>query len=322
MVLSSSGFPIRQACRGLSSCLGRLADCLGRLADCRGRLADCRGRLAPSRAMVVTAAGALAATVAVVPASAADWPSRVDAHYRITFNGFDIGGFDFKAKVGARGYTLDGNAEISALLGAVNWQGMTRSTGQVRRKTPAPNSYVFNFRSNGKGGNIRLGFEKGKVSAISQNPRLPVKDGEIPLQRSHLKGVLDPLSAVMAMTRPTSQSPCDQRLKVFDGKQRFDLALSYKRQEAVGALRTAGQPGIAVVCAVRYQPISGYKPTSETYRLSQGQALEVALRPVPRANLYVPHAIRISTMAGPVALTAQRIDIMTNDRRRIALVSR
>ena len=126
----------------------------------------------------------------------------------------------------------------------------------------------------------------------------------------------------MAMTKPKSKNPCDQRLKIFDGKQRFDLALSYKKQEAVGDLRTAGQPGIAIVCSVRFQPISGYTPSAETHRLSQGQALEVALRPVPGAKMYIPHEIRISTMAGPVKLTARLIVITTGNRGRSALMSR
>lgn len=266
----------------------------------------------------------VAVVTAALPttAQASEWPSKVEAVYRITFNGFDIGSFNFRSKVGARGYVLDGNAEISALLGVVSWRGVTRSSGQVSGRSPKPSGYLFNFRSNNKGGMIKMGFDKGKVSSISQVPVLPVKPGEIPLKRSHLKGVLDPLSAVMALTKPRGKNPCDQKLEVFDGKQRFNLALSYKKQEAIGETRIAGQPNIAIVCRVSYQPVSGYKPTAETHRLSQGNALEVALRPVPGAKLYIPHEIRISTIAGPVKLTASRVDITTDEKRRIALVSR
>ncbi|MEL7047420.1 MAG: DUF3108 domain-containing protein [Pseudomonadota bacterium] len=276
----------------------------------------------PKRFFTAVSTGALcAAVVAPTHAMAADWPSKVEAVYTISFNGFNIGDFTFRSRVGSSGYALDGDARISALLGVVNWRGLTRSTGHVAKRRPAPQSYVFNFRTGNKGGAIKLGFDKGKVSEVEQRPRLPVKPGEIPLKRAHLKGVLDPLSAVMAMTKPKSKNPCQQRLKIFDGKQRFDLALSYKKQEAVGSLRTAGQPGIVIVCSVRFQPISGYTPTAETHRLSQGNALEVALRPVPGAKMYIPHEIRISTMAGPVKLTAKHIDITTNRREKIALVT-
>ncbi|MEO1206812.1 MAG: DUF3108 domain-containing protein [Pseudomonadota bacterium] len=261
------------------------------------------------------------ATLMSAHAVAGEWPSKVEATYTVSFNGFNIGDFKFRAHVGPRGYSLDGDAQISALLGVVNWRGLTRSTGRVAKRRPSPDGYVFNFRSGNKGGAIKLGFEGERVTRVDQRPQLPVKPGEIPLKPSHLKGVLDPLSAVMAMTKPKSRNPCEQTLKVFDGKQRFNLALSYKKQEAVGQLRTAGQPGIAIVCAISYQPISGYTPSAETHRLSQGQALEIALRPVPGADMYIPHEIRISTMAGPVRLTANQIHITTG-RERIALVTR
>lgn len=279
-----------------------------------------------ARRGVAATMGALAVFVTSMTSGAsaqeADFPAKVEAAYRISFNGFDIGTFDFRSHVGPRGYALDGNAQISALLGVVNWQGITRSTGRVAAAAPDPDSYLFNFRSNGKGGMIRLGFEGDKVAAVSQVPPLPTKPGEIPVKKAHLKGVLDPLSAVMALTKPKSKNPCDQRLEVFDGKQRFDLQLSYKKQEAIGDQLIPGQPSIAIVCRVHYHPISGFTPTSETHRLSQGDALEVALRPVPQAGLYIPHEIRISTMAGPVRLTAQRVHITTDNRERIALVSR
>ncbi|MEM1371233.1 MAG: DUF3108 domain-containing protein [Pseudomonadota bacterium] len=277
----------------------------------------------PRRALISAAVLAAMVVGSPVAEAANGWPSKVSATYRITFNGFDIGTFRFRSKVSARGYTLDGHANISALLGAVKWQGITRSSGKAYRQRPAPKDYVFNFRSGAKSGNIKVGFNKGRVSDVRQNPPLPTKPGEVPLKRGHLSGVLDPLSAVMALTRPASANPCAQRLKIFDGKQRFDLALSFKRQDAIGSnMRIAGQPGIAVVCAVKYQPVAGYAPSAEVERLASGRALEVSLRPVPGAGIHIPHQIKVSTMAGPVALIAQRVEITTDDRQRIGVVSR
>ena len=50
----------------------------------------------------------------------------------------------------------------------------------------------------------------------------------MPLREQHLKGVLDPLSAIMVLSRGSSANPCDRRLPIFDGKERFDLVFSYK----------------------------------------------------------------------------------------------
>jgi len=272
---------------------------------------------AATAAALITGSFASGATAA----AAADWPARVNAVYQISFNGFSIGNFQFAARTSASGYVLDGDAEISALLGVINWRGLTRSSGQLSSSAPHPRGYIFSFKSSNKGGSVKIGFGESGVTSVSAVPTLPVKAGEVPLKRPHLQGdVLDPLSAVMALTRTGSSNPCGRTLKVFDGKQRFDLGLTYRGKEAIDSAAVRGAASFAYVCGVRYNPIAGYKPSAEVERLKSSGALEVALRPVPSANLFIPHEIRISTIAGPVRLTAQRVDITMQNQRRIALM--
>jgi hypothetical protein len=272
----------------------------------------------------ISAAAAATAAVAGLLASgatAAEWPSKVQAAYQISFNGFSIGTFQFAARTSRNGYVLDGDAEISALLGVINWRGLTRSSGKLTSQAPDPRGYIFSFKSNNKGGTVKIGFGESGVTSVSAVPTLPVKPGEIPLKRPHLQGdVLDPLSAVMALTRTGASNPCGRTLKVFDGKQRFNLGLTYRGKEAISSAAVPGAASYAYVCGVRYNPIAGYKPSAEVERLRSSGALEVALRPVPSANLFIPHEIRISTIAGPVRLTAQRVDITMKNQRRIALM--
>jgi len=53
--------------------------------------------------------------------------------------------------------------------------------------------------------------------------------------------------------------------------------------------------------------------------LSRSTGIEIAFRPVSSAGLMVPDEITIPTISGPIALKAQRVDIKTSGRRRIAL---
>jgi len=266
-------------------------------------------------------AALLAGSVASGPVMAAEgWPSQISANYAISFNGFTIGSFDFKARIGKSGYELDGDAQISALLGLVSWRGLTHSSGRVKRAGPLPKDYSFDFRSSAKTGFVKIGFGKTGAENVSMIPPIPTHSDEVPLTLKHLKGALDPLSTVMALTRGSKTNPCTRRLPVFDGKQRFDLQLSYKRQEAVGATRVAGQPGIVIVCGVKYQPIAGYRPTSDVKQMAASTDIEVSLRPIPSANLFIPHKISIPTSSGYVTLGLNKLQILTNDRQRIALV--
>jgi len=280
-------------------------------------------KLKPSGVRVrSTAIAATAAALLPVASLAAEpWPSRVDATYRIAFNGFDIGKFEFRADISGSSYTARGDAQLSALLGAFKWQGATRSSGTIGAAVPRPAAYTFDFEGVGKSGSIRLGFQNGNVASISAVPATPPEPETVPLRQTDLKAVFDPLSAVLAISRTTSNgNPCDRRIPIFDGKQRFDLAFSYVRQQAVGTARMNGQPGVAVVCRVRFVPIAGHRPTPETKHMATTEGIEVAFRPVPSAAIHVPYQISIPTIAGYATLTSERINIATRGEQ-IALTN-
>lgn len=260
---------------------------------------------------------------ASAPKAAGDraWPAQVAAVYKINFNGFDIGRFSFSQQTGAGGYKLSGDARISALLGAFKWQGVSQASGGIRGEAAEPSAYVFDYASSAKSGSIRMGFRESDVVSASVNPPSPDDEDLVPLERRHLTDVLDPLSAVLAVTRATGAEPCRQRLPVFDGKQRFDLVLSPRGERPLAERKPSGQPGMVHVCGVRYQPIAGYKRGSDQEAAARKMDIEMTLRPVPSANLLVPTSVTIPAIVGTVVLSLERIDIRTPGSDQIALVN-
>ncbi len=275
---------------------------------------------------VVCGISAVAAVVALPvtgPSRAAAteaWPSRVVASYKVTFNGFDVGSFTFTSDVNAKSYTLTSSAEMSALLGVFKWQGSSRSSGAVVDSgEPKPAGYTFEYKSNSKQGTVRMGFTDTRITNVSMVPPSEPHPEAVPVKEHHLKDVLDPLSAVMAVTRGTA-NPCGRKLAIFDGKQRFDLIFSFRRQQKIEEKRPTGQPGFAFVCRVRYVPIAGYRMTDETREMSASSAIEIALRPVPSANLVVPYLVTIPTFAGTATMALDKVAITTPGKGQIALV--
>ena len=278
----------------------------------------CMPNVVRSRFATAVTAALSFATAALCPtdATAAEpWPSQVHASYRIEFNSFDIGTFDFQSQVAGNGYTLTGDAKLSALLGAFKWQGVTRTSGLLAGDAPKPAGYTFDFNGAGKSGSVKMGFNGDAVTNLTYVPLREPAPGTIPVREAHLKSVLDPLSAVMALSRSENANPCGRRLAIFDGKQRFDLVLTYKRQERISEQRPSGQPGVAYVCKVRYMPIAGHKASEETRSISQSNDIEVSFRPVPSANLFVPHEISIPTGAGTARLVARNVRIVTRNEQ-------
>ena len=260
------------------------------------------------------------ATGSRASAAAETWPASVRALYEINFNGFNVGTFEFQSQAESQSYTLVGNAHLSVLLGAFTWNGETRSFGLIVNQAPKPASFTFDFRSSLRAGSTKLGFSDGAVTNIAHLPPAIARTGTIPLRDQHLRGVFDPLSAIMVLSRGAAANPCDRRIPIFDGKERFDLLLSHKGDMKIAEQAPSGQPDVAHVCRVRYLPIAGHKIDNETKFMAANNDIEVALRPVPSANVFVPYQVNIPTMAGSATIVSRRVEIVSPGKPQIALL--
>ncbi|HXF54678.1 MAG TPA: DUF3108 domain-containing protein [Hyphomicrobiaceae bacterium] len=267
---------------------------------------------------------ACAVAAVFLPASGAvhaeSWPSRVNAAYKITLAGIELGDFHFESSVTGSSYALAATAELSWGFGAFTWRGVTSSSGTLATAQPKPAVFSFDYKSNRKSGSVKVGFDDSGVSSVVAVPKSTPSPETVPVREHHLKSVLDPMTAILALSRGTTSNPCGRRIAVFDGKQRFDLALSFRRFATVSEARPSGQPHIAFVCRVQYIPVAGYRNNSETQAMASNTGIEVTLRPVPSANLLVPYQITIPTIVGPAVLSSRRVEIVAPDNRQIALI--
>lgn len=264
-------------------------------------------------------AGALLALLGCGPAVAAEaaFPAKVRAIYAITWNGLEFGKFSFTSDFKDGQYTLNGDAKLEALFGAFSWRGITRSLGSLSGGSPHPVSYAFKFDGNDKSGRVDMKFSRDAVTKVSSIPPVKPNPGRVPVTQKHLIKVLDPLSAIIAISgaggKTAGKNPCARRVSIFDGKQRFDLVLSFVRNESI----EGGHKGY--VCRVKYVPIAGHKMNDETKYMAATEGIEVWLVPLEQANLFVPYHIVLPTWAGSAALTSTNVQIDVPGRGRIAL---
>jgi hypothetical protein len=248
------------------------------------------------------------------PAATGVSPAKVEAQYAVTLNGFELGTFRFKSDVTRTRYTLDTDVELSAMLGLFHWKGVTHSTGTLAANSPKPGDFRFDYESSAKSGSIAMGFDANGLSRLSVLPVAMEEPDEIPVTRAQLKGVLDPLSAILTLTHSDTPAPCARKVAIFDGKQRFDLELRFAREAPIED--AAGEK--ATVCRVRYTPISGYRPTEETRQLAASNAIEIAFRRVNAAKLMLPQYISVPTPAGEARINLQHVSIELPERGRVA----
>jgi hypothetical protein len=260
------------------------------------------------RRIVPALALCLAAVAAPGPASAGD--SKIVARYDIAFNGLSIGTFRFQSDWTPNGYHLRAGARISLLSGMLfEWNARTESTGRLTGNGPRPERYSFGFEAGDKAGSVRMHFNGASVSRVNIDP--PPKSNRIPVQRHHMTGVLDPLSAVIGLSqlrRPNrGAKSCNDELRIFDGKMRYDLTLRYKTTRQVNS---AGYDGPAYVCRVKFKAIAGHKPgKEETGFLEDTDGIEVWLIPVKGAGLYVPYHIYLPLPLGSASMTSEEFHL-------------
>ncbi len=270
-------------------------------------------------------AGVLAAGLSLTSQSAVAaeaWPGQVDAIYKIQFSGLDLGDFVFSSKVQQNAYATTSNAQISAMFGAFEWKGQSRSSGVTVDTGPKPASYAFNFKSQSKAGSIQMSFAGNAVTNIAAVPPIEKKPGTIEVKDVHLKDVLDPLSAVMALTRSSTGriagvNPCARKIPIFDGKQRFDLVFSFKRNAPLSEIGSKSGHS-AFVCRVKYIPIAGYRMNEDMRQMQQASGIEVWMVPLADANVFVPYYVLVPMTAGTATLTVSKVSIDTA-RGKVAL---
>ncbi len=244
---------------------------------------------------------------------------EIGGQYTIYFNGFNIGDVRIAQRIAGQAYSASSDVEISALLGAIHWKGTTRTSGSLAGDAVRPSDYDFEFAGTGKSGTVRMGFSQGAVTRLAALPATPDPADLVPLAPQHLKSVIDPLSALVALSRPGQPAPCGRKLAIFDGKQRFDVALVPLRRVRV----PAGREGLevdGVVCRVKYTPVAGYRANAETRNLAENDGIEVTFRPVTEARLWVPYRVELPIIAGSIAVEATRYDISAPGLAEIALV--
>lgn len=252
-------------------------------------------------------------------AGASKWPSSVSSRYKLSFNGFDVGDYSFESTTNGKTYSATSTANVSALFGAFKWKGTITANGAIAPENPRPVSYQMNYRTKSKAGLIRLGFDTSGVKTLAVEPKKYPSPEAVPVKPEHMKSVFDPMSAIMALTHAGAGNPCSKKLAVFDGKVRFNLTLSPKGHERLSEAKPSGQPKELHICKVKYDPVAGHKPKDFVNPWVDYGAIEIALRPVPSAGVYVPYRITVPTTLGAAVMVADRIDITDPNNTVIAL---
>lgn len=221
--------------------------------------------------------------------------------YSLSFAGIPVGKTKIFGSVNGASYTLDGQVKVTGLAGVfVSGKGTGRSTGTIG----ASNLTSTHFSANGTVGKtahiISIVFNSGSAQTTAYNPPMEASPDRIAVTAAHLKGTIDPLSALFtpipAGKSPFDVSNCPKMLPVFDGGSRHTLNL---HSGSVQDVKISGYKGKVLVCKIKYTPVAGHRPGKKNVRfMENNKKIWVWYAPVSGTNLLAPVRISVPTRNG------------------------
>lgn len=247
------------------------------------------------------------------------WPTTVQAQYRLKYNGIDVGQLDVTSNAAGKSYSVTGSSKVSVLFGAVTWTASSSVSGTIDGGTPVPAIYAFDWKNKKKAGAIKMRFKDRTAAQVDVTPPPEPHPDVVPLTAAHRAGALDPVSAVLMLTKADGRPPCDRRVSIFDGKNRYDIVLTYKLMTRIAPAKTGGASETAYVCRAMYQPIAGHRDNDSTKTYASNRDVEVVMRRVPGSELLIPYSVTIPTAWGTGSMVTERIDVTTASVGKFAM---
>ncbi len=241
-------------------------------------------------------------------------PSTLSVGYSITFWDVPFGHTSYDGTLGPNSYSAVAHFETSGVIG-VFWKSVIDATvsGGISTQTIAPalyDSYAQN--RNRPLQRVKVTFENGDPSTAADPP---FSLNNFPVTDEQKRGAVDPMSAVtsiLAGESATAANPCGDGAKVFDGRRRYDITLTYLRDEPV-KLNNGLFSGDAHVCQVHYKQIAGYdqalvrrgRPFPDTFM----DVVTLPIADAPNGHYTIPVKFWTSLSLGTMAVTLNSIKV-------------
>ena len=250
---------------------------------------------------------AFALAVLALPAQA---QGRLKAQYTISMTGVSIGKIDWLVDINEKRYITSAHGKASGVLSMlVNGEGSVTTRGAIVDDRLMPSLFTSHIVDDEGVSELRMTFEDGDVKELLGPPPPPAD--RVPVKEADRRGVSDPLSAMLIATLPGSDmlgpANCKHVLPIFDGRRRYNLALSFKRIDKIKLER--GAIAVVLVCGVILQPIAGYRADSMLVKYVAGRRdSELWFAPVVGTDVVAPVRVVLPTLLGTLEIAATQFE--------------
>jgi hypothetical protein len=204
--------------------------------------------------------GSMAAVVTYPAVAApAHTSSAFHVSYNIAFWNIPIGHTDYDGALGANTYSAKAHFETGGVVG-IFWKSFVDATvnGSIGPHSISPATYDSHSQNHNRP------LQQVKVTFQNDDPITfadpPYDTKKYPVSEAQKKGTVDPMSAITSIfsgTNADDEHPCGNGAQVFDGRRRYNVRLTYVKDEVV-ELGDGLFNGTAHLCELHYEAIAGY----------------------------------------------------------------
>ena len=254
----------------------------------------------------------LATTLAAVTAALHDpthAEGKLDASYTISFARLEVGDIFATVVFGDSDYAISARGRAGGVMKAlIDGEGSFAARGTLKDGYPLPTTFTSKIVSSVETSEVTMVLDEGRVKELTAIP--PPNTNAVPVTEANRQGIVDPLTAMLFSTavggESLSQAACRQTLPIFDGRQRFDLKLGFKRMDkdsrkricragggVFGNLRTNRRPSlIGRPCQISFR------------RARNGNGARTN-----RRHILVPFRVSAVSMIANLVIVANRFEI-------------
>lgn len=217
--------------------------------------ADAKAPADPAGTMTVAQAGGATSTVQLV--------------WQVYLGGFNLGNIGLKSSFNGNSYSAVSRLKTAGVVNSFYEAVIdANSVGLVAGTGLQPQKYDSNTDNEKQSQKVGLTYSASGIQ-LSSDP--PYNTARFPVSDEQKRGTLDPLSGLVYSLSGVSHSatkPCGETVRVFDGRRRYDIELTFEGNDKVET--DGGYKGPAVRCTVVYKQLAGFKPN-----LNKGKAIPV-----------------------------------------------
>jgi len=260
--------------------------------------------------ITILAAGSALVLITATAGDRAHSEGNLDASYTISFARIEVGEITATAVFGQSEYMISARARAGGIMKVLSVDGDASFTtrGTIKDGHLEPTTFMSKVASHTETSDVTMVLDEGSVRELVGAP--PGLD-RVPVTAANRRGIVDPLTALLFSAggagETLSQEVCRHTRPIFDGHQRYDMKLAFKRMDKMAAGK--GYAGPVVVCSVNYEPIAGHRPNIPLVKyLSEGREMEIALAPIAGTRLLAPFRLSVVSTLANFVIEANRFE--------------